>query len=117
MRNDRNSDVLNQHAYAERVADEEEAAPALEVHFPPELQGGVWANYAQVSHSPYEFTLDFARLDFGQATPERVPGTVVARVNVSPLLISQLMEALQINWERYAERALPKEARDEHDEA
>lgn len=46
---------------------------------PPEIiidqsqMAGVWANFACVSHSPYEFTLDFVRLDFEQGS-----GVVVA---------------------------------------
>lgn len=36
-------------------------APKISV---PETQrAGVWANYAVVSHSPHEFTLDFVRVD------------------------------------------------------
>ena len=30
----------------------------------PGQLAGVWANFAQVSHSEHEFTLDFVRLDF-----------------------------------------------------
>jgi hypothetical protein len=73
---------------------------------PPEQMGGVWANFAQVSCSDYEFTLDFCRLDFSQSPPK---GVVVARVSVSPLFITQLIDALQINWEKYAESAMPRE--------
>jgi hypothetical protein len=67
---------------------------------------GVWANFARVSHSPYEFTLDFARLDFSTKPPQ---GIVVARVSLSPLMVTQLIEALRTNWDIYAERAMPPE--------
>lgn len=70
-------------------------------------RAGVWANFARVSHSPYEFTIDFARLDFDEQGP--IGGVVVQRVSVSPLFVSQLIEALQVNWSRYAERAMPPE--------
>lgn len=85
---------------------------------PPEVlirhedAGGVWANFAAVSHSPYEFTIDFVRLDFS-TTPPR--GVVVSRVNLSPLFVSQLMDALKENWSKYAEKALPKEVRGDHE--
>jgi hypothetical protein len=82
----------------------------IEVHIAPEHMAGVWANFARVSHSPYEFTLDFVRVDFSD--PKAPQGIVVARVSVSPLFISQLMEALDTNWKRYAAKALPKEAQD-----
>jgi hypothetical protein len=72
----------------------------------PAQMAGVWANFARVSHSPYEFTLDFVRLDFATDPPQ---GIVVARVSLSPLLVTQLIEALRANWEIYAERSMPPE--------
>lgn len=83
----------------------------LQMELSPELAGGVWANMALVSHSPYEFTIDFARMDFARANDAGLPTTVVARVNLSPLMVTQLMDALKENWESYAEKALPNEAR------
>jgi hypothetical protein len=74
----------------------------------PEQMAGVWANFAQVSHSEHEFTLDFVRMDYGTGQ-----GIVVARVSVSPLFITQLQAAIEANWQKYAEKALPKEARDD----
>ncbi len=68
--------------------------------------GGVWANVARVSHSPFEFTIDFARIDFTQDPPK---GLVTSRVNMSPLFVSQLIDALQSNWDQYAARAMPPE--------
>jgi hypothetical protein len=73
----------------------------------PDQMAGVWANYARVSHTEHEFTLDFVRLD-----PTTESGIVVARVSVSPLFITQLIEALETNWTRYAEKAMPKEVHD-----
>lgn len=80
--------------------------PPFEIQIDPREMAGVWANFAQVSHSPYEFTLDFVRLDFNQPLPT---GIVVSRVSLSPLLVSQLIDALQENWQRYVEKALPRE--------
>lgn len=72
--------------------------------------GGVWSNFAVVRHSPFEFTIDFVRLDFnGSAAPE---GVVVSRVNLSPLFVQQLLDALQENWVMYAQKAMPPEVRD-----
>jgi hypothetical protein len=76
-----------------------------EIIIQPDQMAGVWANFAQVSHSPYEFTLDFVRLEFGP----KPRGIVVARISVSPLFIDQLIQALQKNWELYAQKALPQE--------
>lgn len=81
--------------------------PGIEISaVDPKDVAGVYANYAQVGHTIYEFTIDFARLE---GDPPK--GVLVARVNMSPLLVSQLLSALQENWSRYAERALPPEAR------
>lgn len=82
--------------------------PGLRVEVPDSQKGGVWANFARVTHSPYEFTLDFARIDFSVGE-----GVVVARVNLSPLLVSQLLDALTTNWESYAAKALPTDLRPE----
>jgi Protein of unknown function (DUF3467) len=76
----------------------------------PTQQAGVWANWARVSHSPYEFTLDFVRLDFSNQPPT---GVVVARVALSPLMVSQLIDALSNNWSIYAEKSMPREVQDD----
>lgn len=80
--------------------------PQAKIIVLPEQMAGVWANFARVSHSEHEFTLDFVRLDFTEAPPQ---GIVVARVSVSPLFITQLMDALNENWQAYARKAMPKE--------
>ncbi|MEZ5193253.1 MAG: hypothetical protein R2734_12565 [Nocardioides sp.] len=36
-----------------------------------------------------------------------MPGQVVARVNLSPLMVTLLMDALDQNWRKYAAKALP----------
>lgn len=72
------------------------------VQVPPECQAGVWANFAAVSHSPYEFTLDFVRLSF--SGPQAGHGVVVSRVNMSPLFVDQLIAALQENQALWVEQ-------------
>lgn len=86
---------------------EEEPGAAPDIIIEPAQMAGVWANFAQVSHSEYEFTLDFIRIDYNAPPPGT--GIVVSRVSLSPLLVTELMDALQENWTRYAERALPPE--------
>lgn len=85
----------------------------LSIALPENLAGGVWANFAAVSHSPYEFTIDFVRLDFARGQEGQTPGNVVARVNLSPLMVTQLMEALEGNWQKYAARSMPQEFRED----
>jgi hypothetical protein len=72
---------------------------------------GVWANWAQVSHSEHEFTIDFVRLESSAPPPGR--GIVVSRVSVSPLFVTQLIDALTDNWKKYAQKAMPKEVRED----
>jgi len=84
--------------------DEENAGP--EIIIQPDQMAGVWANFAAVSHSPYEFTLDFVRLDFRTQPPS---GIVVSRISLSPKFVDELIQALQSNWQKYAEKALPEE--------
>ncbi len=90
---------------SEQPNDPQQVHVSLEM--PDAHKGGVWANFARVSHSPYEFTLDFARIDF--ATAPDMQGVVVARVNLSPLMVTQLIEALETNWTTYAQKAMPRE--------
>lgn len=75
---------------------------------PPDQRGGVWANFARVSHSEHEFTLDFVRIDHADGQ-----GVVVARVSVSPLFVTQLVEALESNWQKFADKTLPREVFDD----
>jgi hypothetical protein len=91
----------------EENGDPESQLMQLSVNFPPEQLGGVWANFARVSHSPHEFTIDFIRIDF--ATAPELMGVVVARVGLSPLFVTQLIETLKRNWDKYAERSMPRE--------
>jgi hypothetical protein len=84
----------------------EPSEPSGQIIMQPEQMAGVWANFARVSHSDHEFTLDFVRLDFTNQPPN---GIVVARVSVSPLFVTQLIDALQVNWDMYARKALPQE--------
>ncbi|WP_295660502.1 DUF3467 domain-containing protein [uncultured Nocardioides sp.] len=87
------------------------APPNFQIAVPDDQAGGVWANFAAVSHSPYEFTIDFARMDYAHPREDGShQGTVVARVNLSPLMVTQLLEALNSNWQGYAARSMPPEA-------
>lgn len=65
-----------------------------------DAQGGIWSNFALVSHSPHELTIDFIRLDYATRNPTE--GVMVQRVNMSPLLANQLIEALTETLDEYA---------------
>ena len=84
----------------------------MKIHSQPEQMGGVWANAAAVRHSPHEFTIDFLRCEFGD-DGRATSGILVQRVNMSPLFVSQQITALQENWSKYADKAMPRELFDD----
>lgn len=90
--------------------DENQPAPNIELQLDMKDVGGVWANFASVKHSQYEFTIDFARLDFEPSGDAK--GVVVSRVNLSPLFVTQLIDALNQNWQNYSDKAMPPEVRE-----
>src|SRR3712207_9197374 len=75
----------------------------INIHFAPEIMAGVYANFANVSHSEYEFTVTFARVDH-EVEEDEVPGVVVSRVNVSPKFMRELIDAMEDNYQRWRTR-------------
>jgi hypothetical protein len=75
----------------------------INIHFAPEMMGGVYANFANVSHSDYEFTITFARVDH-EVDEEEIPGVVVSRVNVSARFMRELIDAMSDNYGRWRTR-------------
>jgi hypothetical protein len=61
---------------------------------------GVYANFANVSFSNYEFTVTFSRIDYEMEEGD-LPGVVVSRVNMSPTFMRELLEAMQDAWSKY----------------
>jgi hypothetical protein len=72
----------------------------LNIHLDPEHLAGVYANFANVSFSSYEFTVTFARIDH-EVEEGDVPGVVVARINMAPQFARELIDAMQDAWSRY----------------
>ncbi len=91
----------------------------LNIHFTPEEMAGHYANFANVSHSDYEFTITFARVDHEFDGPE-IPGVVVSRINLSPQFMGELLDAIRDNYDKWLAREsirdLP-EVGDDHPEA
>src|SRR5438309_11387309 len=69
----------------------------------PEIMMGVYSNFANVSHSDYEFTVTFARVDHEVEAGE-IPGVVVSRVNLSPRFMRELIDAMEDNYSRWKAR-------------
>jgi hypothetical protein len=83
--------------------DEEPRERHLNIHFSPEIMAGVYANFANVSHSDYEFTVTFARVDH-EVDDVEVPGVVVTRVNLSPRFMRELIDAMEDNYSKWSTR-------------
>jgi hypothetical protein len=75
----------------------------LNIHVEPENLAGVYANFAQVSFSDYEFTITFARIDH-EVEEGDIPGAVVSRVNMSARFMKELLDALQDSWSKWSAR-------------
>ena len=84
-------------------AEDEPQERRLNIHFSPEVMAGVYANFANVSHSDYEFTITFARIDH-EVEEGEVPGVVVSRVNLSPRFMKELLEAMGDNYSKWQTR-------------
>src|SRR5437764_6480865 len=64
---------------------------------------GVYANFANVTFSDYEFTITFARVDH-EIEEGDVPGVVVSRVNMSTRFMKELVDAMQDAWSKWSTR-------------
>lgn len=72
----------------------------INIHFSPDIMAGVYSNFANVSHSEYEFTITFARVDH-EVDDDEIPGVVVSRVNLSPRFMRELIDAMEDNYSKY----------------
>ncbi len=74
----------------------------LEIQSTPEQLAGVYANFANVSFSNYEFTITFMRVE--HEAEGVIPGVVVSRVNISPQFMPELMDAMADNYSKWRTR-------------
>ena len=84
--------------------DEESPDRQLNIHVDPEHLAGVYANFATVSFSDYEFTITFARdrpRGRGRRGPgrRRLPGQPVTRSSCS-----ELIDAMEDSWSKWTTR-------------
>ena len=85
------------------MAEPDESERHINIHFSPEIMAGVYANFANVSFSDYEFTITFARVDH-EIEEDEVPGVVVSRVSVSPRFMRELIDAMEDNFSKWQTR-------------
>ena len=83
----------------------------------PEIMAGVYANFANVSHSDYEFTITFARVDH-EVEEDEIPGVVVSRINLSARFMRELIDAMEDNYSKWSTRegikSLPEIGEERH---
>jgi hypothetical protein len=75
----------------------------INIHFDPKHMAGKYANFANVSHSDYEFTLTFARVDH-EVEDDEIPGVVVSRINLSARFMRELIDAMEDNYSKWRTR-------------
>ena len=85
------------------MADDQPRERHFNIQTSPEIMAGHYANFANVSHSDYEFTITFARVDH-EIDADEIPGIVVSRVNLSPKFMRELADALEDSYSKYATR-------------
>ena len=85
------------------MANEDQSERHINIHFSPEMMGGVYANFANVSFSDYEFTITFARVDH-EIDADEIPGVVVSRINLAPKFMRELADALEDSYSKYQTR-------------
>ena len=85
------------------MSDDGERERHINMHMSPEVMAGVYANFANVSHSDYEFTITFARLDH-EIEDDEIPGVVVSRVSAAPQFMRELIDALEDNYSKWSTR-------------
>ena len=85
------------------MADDQPRERHFNIQTSPEIMAGHYANFANVSHSDYEFTITFARVDH-EVEEEEVPGVVVTRVSLAPRFMRELIDAMADNYSRWQTR-------------
>jgi hypothetical protein len=85
------------------MTDDGERERHINMHMSPEIMAGAYANFANISHSDYEFTITFARIDH-ETDDDEIPGVVVARVSASPKFMRELIDALEDNYSKWSTR-------------
>ncbi len=85
------------------MEDSEPSERRINIHFSPEIMAGSYANFANVSHSDYEFTITFARVDH-EVEDEEIPGVVVSRINLSAKFMRELIDAMNDNYSKWETR-------------
>jgi len=69
----------------------------LQIEVPPELEVGVYANFALVSAGEHDFTLDLCQLMPRPDESEPPRARVVSRIRIAPSFVGPLLQAISQN--------------------
>ena len=75
----------------------------INIHFSPDIMAGVYANFANVSHSDYEFTITFARVDH-EVEDDEIPGRRGLAHQSERRFMRELIDAMQDNYSKWQTR-------------
>ncbi len=78
----------------------------INVEFPKEIAGGVYANNMAVTHTAEEFIMDYIMI----APPA---GVVKSRIVVSPGHMKRILQALRENMDKYEQKFGPVQVAEE----
>lgn len=79
--------------------DNKQNGQQMQLEIKPEVASGNYSNFAVISHSSSEFTLDFAKM-----LPGMPKAMVESRIVMAPEHVVRLMHALQENVMRYEQQ-------------
>ena len=65
------------------------------------MMAGVYANFANVSHSDYEFSVTFVRIDHESEEAGEINGVVVSRRQPLTRLMKELLDAMSDNYGKW----------------
>lgn len=60
-----------------------------------------YSNYVQITHSPYEFVINFCYIDKAKSGDKKTFAEAVSRIVISPSLMPSIIKAFQVNFEKY----------------
>ncbi len=75
----------------------DEPSQEIQVELPPELEVGVYANFALVQSGPHDFTLDLCQISPPREEGEPPRARVVSRVRFAPTFVGPLLQAISQN--------------------
>ena len=69
----------------------------IEVELPAELEAGIYANFALVSSSQHDITIDFCQMAPRRGEDEQPKAKVVSRIRIAPTFVGPLLQAISSN--------------------